>query len=113
MRFRSTTVDAMPEDVVQDLIAHELAHVVQFARGIRCVRVTSRGIATFQQRDGSCYGGNYEIEQDADESISSWGFDPESLDHWALATGRSKVIEVESPRAYFMALLRRQERYGR
>ena len=71
--FRSEYVDAMPDDVVQDLVAHELAHGVQSADGIRCVREYSDGRADFVCADGSPRGGRLDIELDADEMMDSTG----------------------------------------
>ena len=102
----------MPDDVVQDLIAHELAHVMQRQEGVVCVKEYSDGRADWVDRDGNWWGGNFEIEWDADERMVIWGFDPESIDRWSLATGRKKVIQLEGPegRAKVFARL---ERHGR
>lgn len=106
LRFRSVTFDAMPDGVACDLIAHELAHVLQEARGIRVGRVT-RGVPTYVRADGSEFGGPYEIEEDADLTMSHWGFDHDSIDEWARATGRSKVRKVS-----LEAALMRVQRHG-
>jgi hypothetical protein len=77
----------MPDDVVRDLVAHELAHGVQNADGIRCVREYSDGQAVYVLEDGSVFGGNCDIELDADLLMDGWGFDSESVDRWARAAG--------------------------
>jgi hypothetical protein len=106
--FHSRSVAAMPEDVAGDLIAHELAYVLQSVRGIRFVKETRRGGAYFAYPDGSCFGGRMEIEVDADETMDRWGFDSRSIDRWSLATGRSKVLEdtPENRRKVFSRLFR-------
>jgi hypothetical protein len=79
----------MPDDLVRNLIAHELAHGVQGAQGIRCAREYSDGRAVWVCKDGSWFGDNHEIELDADLMMDSWGFDSDSLDRWALPAGIS------------------------
>jgi hypothetical protein len=109
--FRSEYVDAMPDDVVQDLIAHELAHGVQYADGIRCVRQYSDGRADFVCADGSPRGGRLDIELDANEMMDcDWGFDSESVDRWALAAGITKVIMFADPVKALEARYRRMDR---
>jgi hypothetical protein len=107
--FRAKDADAMPDDVLQDLIAHELAHVLQAAEGIHCVRQYRDGRADYADARGEYWGGNLEIEEDADSTMLWWGFDPESIDRWALATGRAKVLEdtPENRRRVFSRILRR------
>jgi hypothetical protein len=106
MRFRSSVIRAMSkgkrEGVAQDLIAHELAHVYQSARGIRCGTMSPEGYPQYFDAGGAYWGGAIEIEDDADWQMDRWGFDAESIDRWSLETGRSRVVEVESlydPRA--------------
>jgi hypothetical protein len=103
----------MPDVVVQDLVAHELAHGVQNANGIRCEREHSDGRADYVCEDGSPFGGNFEIELDADEMMDFWGFDSESVDRWALAAGITKVITFADPRKALVAMIRRMDRKGR
>ena len=55
MKFNAAEVDRMPEDVVKSLIAHEFAHVYQYAVGISGRK-------------------NDELEDNAEELISNWGF---------------------------------------
>jgi hypothetical protein len=108
LRFRSKYVDAMPDDVFQDVIAHELAHVLRQAEGVRCIREYADGRAHYVDRNGHLFGGNFEIELDADELMTRWGFDPESVDRWSLATGLTKVVEAD-----LATVFRRLDRHGR
>jgi hypothetical protein len=108
LRFRAKFVDPMPDNVVQDLIAHELAHVLQSAQGIRCVRKWTDGRAKYVDSDGMDFGGNFEIELSADEAMSRWGFNPESLDDWAREAGITKVVKGD-----LRTVLRRFDRLGR
>jgi hypothetical protein len=111
--FRADHVDAMPEDIVQDLVAHELAHGIQAAAGIRCIRQHDDGSADFIDRNGVFWGGLFELELDADDTMRDWGFDPESIDRWSLATGRTKVIEFHDPMEGLKASFERMYRTGR
>jgi hypothetical protein len=113
LRFRSRYTDRMPDDVLQDLIAHELVHVLQDSYGIRVLRQYSDGRRVFVDARGDIFGGNYEIESDADCTIEGWGFDSESIDRWSLAAGLSKVISFEDPKKGKAMFLRRMERLGR
>jgi hypothetical protein len=113
LRFYSEPINKLPDDVLQDLIAHELAHVEQDAAGIRCVKVYPDGRADFTCRDGSYFGGNFEIEEDADTTMEDWGFDPESIDRWSIAIGRSRIVEVRAGSMEEIEILRRMERHGR
>ena len=108
LKFRSDVVDAMPDDVLQDLIAHELAHVLQNAQGIHCIEQYDDGRAVYAAEDGGIFGGNLEIELDADWTMEGWGFDPESIDRWSPATGRSKEVIVD-----LVEYLERLDHYGR
>src|SRR5262249_27503018 len=76
LRFCAPLVDRMPDAVVQDLVAHELAHVCQEVGNVR------------QGRDLYTKGA---IEEDADQTIEWWGFDADSVDRWAVEQGLVKV----------------------
>jgi hypothetical protein len=84
LRFDSNAVAQMPDNVVQDLVAHELAHVVQLALGFKKV-VDQDGIESWR-KDGRYWGTVDDLEREADEMIDRWGFDPGSL-HRRLAEG--------------------------
>lgn len=64
--FRPSAVAHLPDLVLQDLIAHELAHSHQWATGWLVIQV-----------DGNLP--KEEIESDADERIAEWGFAPDSV----------------------------------
>jgi hypothetical protein len=83
LRFWSKVVEVMPDDLVCDLIAHELAHVFQWASGVNVLEEDS-----------------YLIEEDADILVKHWGFSADGIDEWARAKGITKVIDLDklSPR---------------
>jgi hypothetical protein len=87
LRFCSADVDEMPDDVVRDLIAYELAHVYLFALGIRYGCEGRRGVG-FVNAEGEYWGDIIEIEDSNARFMSSWGFDSESMNRWANSTGR-------------------------
>lgn len=94
MRFRSTIFDVMPFDVAQDVIAHELAHVMQSIEGIVCVKIDREcGDTYIDNKTGRYWGGNLELEQDADVLTDRAGFDSESVDRWYRETGRAKEFK--------------------
>lgn len=78
--FSRPIVEAYPDDIVRDLVAHELAHVVQEAVG---------------QQFGELEHEAIEWEEDADDRMAFWGFDPESMDRWAIEKGIVKPITPE------------------
>lgn len=71
--FFAPIVDAMPVQHVGELIAHELAHAVQFASG------------DFPQTDRSKHRWFDDTEIIADEIMHQWGFDPDAIDDWIKA----------------------------
>jgi hypothetical protein len=95
MRFWSPVVDRMPDNLVRDLIAHELAHVWQDA---------TRG-------QSGCLT-EYEEEDEADDLIQRWGFgDPELIDEWGANAGLAKIIKVASEHEALVHLLTHGDRY--
>jgi len=69
--FYAPLVDAMPPQHVGELIAHELAHVVQYANGEIDFRV------------GRPIDRNYDdTENYADDIMEDWGFDSVAMDKW-------------------------------
>jgi hypothetical protein len=97
--FNGTHTDRMPDSVVQDLVAHELAHVHQYVCGLQHYFGT----------DDPTHG---ELELEADEMMECWGFDPESIDRWAAAEGLTKVVECKDRQEYVERLLGEGSRYG-
>ncbi len=89
LRFCSKYFDQMPDNVACDVIAHELAHVSQNVSGSQ-IRVADNGSIYFEYPDGykSTLG---EEEEEADSRMDWWGFDPESVDRWALEAGITKT----------------------
>jgi hypothetical protein len=72
----------MPDELVRDLIAHELAHVYQSSQGVFCIK-QSRGIGrVYVDRDGQYAGDKDAIEDHANELIDEWGFDSCSISDW-------------------------------
>jgi len=71
----------MPDAVVHDLVAHELAHVFQ--------------VASDNWPDDPC-----EREADADEQMEARGFSADDIDDWAVAAGIARVILFDSLEAH-------------
>jgi hypothetical protein len=111
--FRARSIARMPDDVAQDLIAHELAHVCQSARGIRCAREYRDGRADYVDGRGEFWGGNLEIEQDVDWEIWCWGFDLDSIDEWWKTAGWGKKVEYKDEQEARKALGRASSRLMR
>ena len=82
IRFAADVVDAMPDDIVRDLIAHELAHVYQWAIG--------------EDMTPDPEFGFLDIEECADEMVRDWGFGVESIDDWSRSVGRKRVVHYDS-----------------
>lgn len=91
--FFSRIVDRMPDELVRDLIAHELAHVWQEATFItgRCLDTDKTLIAI--DRSG-CEWLPGELEEHADDLMESWGFNATAMDDWSLREGISRTREV-------------------
>ena len=68
--FYAPLVDAMPGHHIQELIAHELAHVIQYALGEPSS--TDRTLPRWCD----------EAESHADEIMELWDFDPWAMDDW-------------------------------
>lgn len=69
LQFDAAVVREMPDHLVQDLIAHELAHVHQGATGL----FYSMPL--------------HVLEQDANELMEAWGFDADAMDDWLAEVG--------------------------
>jgi hypothetical protein len=80
IRFWSRIVAAMPDALVCDLIAHELAHVFQWASG----RNLSEEVDT------------YTVEENADWLVERWGFSSHAIDEWERAKGITKVVDLDA-----------------
>jgi hypothetical protein len=93
LRFFAPIVDRMPDSVVCDLIAHELAHVIQYAFGARIEtdKETCDRVFIFPNGD-VCRPGDLEI--DADDMLVAWGLEVKSIDRWTLEQGITQVRTV-------------------
>jgi hypothetical protein len=87
IRFHAPSIAEMPDDVVVDLIAHEMAHVTQCAVGF----VAESCGGDMVSLEESTYG---EREWDADMLMEDWGFDVNSIDRWSAEVGRVKQVEM-------------------
>jgi hypothetical protein len=115
IKFRARHVDRMPDAVVQVLIAHELVHVVLIADGIDSAQgYPSSGRVIFKARRDNEGRSRFEIEQEVDDFVAELGFDPDSVQKWALSTGLTKVEKVtELSKEWLVKYFRRLDRYGR
>lgn len=112
LQFHAGSVAEMSDGVVQDLIAHELAHVVQAGFEAVGCHAALRGGPPWDAHDLAdvelFYGPDWiddYCEWHADYQIQQWGFDPRSIDDWELATGLAtrEMLDAE---------LRSRERAG-
>jgi hypothetical protein len=78
MHFWTKIVAVFPDDLVRDLIAHELAHVHQWSIGWN--------LATEDP---------YGIEEDADITAEAWGFSASNIDDWCREHGVIKTIDLD------------------
>jgi hypothetical protein len=69
LKFCAPFVRALPDPVVQDLVAHELAHVYQAACGMELISDPTVMASVM-------------LEWEADELVLDWGFDVYALDEW-------------------------------
>jgi hypothetical protein len=79
LRFWSKIVAVYPDNLVQDLIAHELAHVYQWA--------------TDRQPEG--FDDAMLVEEDADWLMRVWRFDLDAMDYWDAEYGIIKMIDTD------------------
>ena len=93
VEFNSNIIDVLPDNIVCDLVAHELAHVLQSASAIRDVVDTETWEIFAVDAHGDRISAG-EVEDDADDCMAEWGFDPQSFDTWCHETGRCRRIEV-------------------
>ncbi len=78
LNFHARTVAKMPDEIVRDLISHELAHVVQRAEW-----------DDFDNEDA------FTVEESADATMEMWGFSSTNIDKWTLSVGITKVLELD------------------
>lgn len=74
--FYQPLVDALPPQHVSELIAHELAHVVQYAKGW----IERNSVDAPNDRSTPRLFDDNEIA--ADEIMEEWGFNPDGLEEW-------------------------------
>jgi hypothetical protein len=79
--FNAKDADRMPDAVVGDLIAHELADTFQMATGNRPFRYPN-GYSEFICANGERWDRNL-LEYHADVIAEGWGFNTNSVDRWA------------------------------
>jgi len=78
LQFWSKIVAVYPDSLVRDLIAHELAHVLQSARGW-----------------DSWPADPVAEEEDADFQMQVWGFDDVAMDEWDRTHGVTRIIKID------------------
>jgi hypothetical protein len=76
--FWTRIIDAYPDELVRDLIAHELAHVFQWATGWDI------------DQAGPCT-----CEQEAEVLVEAWGFSSTAMDDWDKAHGITTVPDLD------------------
>ena len=76
LTFWTKIVAAYPDDLVRDLIAHELAHVFQCADGWNIGAMPP-----------------LEVEEDADWHVERWGFSADAIDVWYREHGVTRVLD--------------------
>lgn len=84
VQFSATIIDKMPDAIAQDLIAHELAHVHQFACGM--ISEIDNGVRWDVWPNGDKFAPG-DTEEDADEQMLNWGFSSFAMDEWAQSVG--------------------------
>jgi hypothetical protein len=77
LRFWHPIIVAYPDALVRDLVAHELAHVVQRAIGQE-------------------FPDKYECEMDADWRVEDWGFSATAMDDWDRVHGLTRVFQWDT-----------------
>lgn len=94
MAFYWPIINRMPDPLVHDLIAHELAHIHQFAEGWQTqIDDDDEGYAYKLHPNGNTMSMG-ECEDDADDLMEHWGFSATAMDQWALREGIAQVREV-------------------
>jgi hypothetical protein len=75
LKFYGRVVDILPEELVMYVIAHELAHVVQYFHG-KTLRPDPHPLG-----EAVAYV-NSSVEREADEIALRWGFSGKQFDKW-------------------------------
>jgi hypothetical protein len=73
--FWTRIVDVYPDELVRDLIAHELAHIFQWASGWNIDRADP-----------------IVCEQHANDLVEAWGFSSTEMDEWDVAHGITTAL---------------------
>lgn len=111
MKFWWKIVAAYPDNVVMDLIAHELAHVIQYGVGYRDVVRDGRPVTIDPDGEELSMA---QVEEYADWIAQLCGFEPWSIDDWDLEHGVTRFVDLDRVSASTRRrLLREQERCGR
>ena len=99
----------MPDDILESLIAHETAHVYQFAAGKNRFALTENDINWQVQPRlfKNLIGEDGMVELHADQVMLSWGFDPLDVPAWL-----KQVTEIHAGVVTFRHKPRR-EKYAR
>jgi hypothetical protein len=99
MRFHAQSVALMADSVLGDLIAHEVAHVFQYAADWRV------GAPAQEEPDHAL------LEEDADGLVRSWGFSDTSIDEWGVQQGLVTFVEAGTDHELANFLFRPGSRY--
>jgi hypothetical protein len=93
LQFNAKIVGEMPDDVLQVAIALTLVWALQLSapRGVR-VGPNGHECSIFGDEDVLT---EHMRQEDDDAIVTEWGFDPESVHRWAVATGRCKCKVIE------------------
>jgi hypothetical protein len=86
IRLHSLTVQAAPDEVVSTLIAHEIAHVYQFATGANWNRP------------------NRVIKEEVSRLLDGWGFRESAISKWC---------QKQSDERFYAMLRRKEEKWNR
>lgn len=87
LAFWPTALRRLPAEQIRELIAHELAHVVQHANGWHDLG------------DPTTHRWNDLREVDADEMMEAWGFDPDAIDRAWVATKKRRNKQCRKRRS--------------
>lgn len=79
LRFWAKIVAAFSDELVRDLIAHEVAHVYQWSVG-------------WELDEMNCV----EVEEDANWMLDGWGFSATAMDAWATENTHIKAVDIDT-----------------